>query len=116
MNREQLIAAGINYDEGLHRFANKEALYEKYLGKFVDDNTFSQLKGQLDAKDYEGAFRTAHDLKGLSSNLSVNDFYHAVCDLVEELRDGNPGPDIEKLYNLTEEKYNKACDAIRSQG
>lgn len=31
MNREKLIAAGIDYDDGLKRMSGNEALYEKFL-------------------------------------------------------------------------------------
>ena len=36
MNKETLIAANVDYENGKKRFAGNEALYEKYLLKFKD--------------------------------------------------------------------------------
>ena len=60
MDIAKLKEAGIDYDEGLKRFANREDLYEKYLGKFPDDPAMSQLEAFLAEKNYAEAFKCAH--------------------------------------------------------
>lgn len=97
MNITGLKAAGIHYEEGLKRFANKPELYQKYLMKFFDDPTFAQLGSQLGEKNYPEAFQSAHTLKGMSGNLSMTDFYRSVCLLVEALRNGKT-ENIDEMY------------------
>ena len=62
MNREKLIEAGIDYDEGVKRFAGKAAIFEKYLVRLFEVQLMENLKEQLEKEDYKTAFRTAHDL------------------------------------------------------
>jgi len=116
MNREKLIRAGIDYDQGVNRFAGKAQLYEKYLVKMFDNDILSVLCTQLEGKDYTGAFRSAHDLKGTSGNLSINEFYHTICEIVEQLRGGNPD---EKTVRIQLDKakslYNAAKEAVLEQ-
>ena len=38
----------INYESGLNHFSKKEALYEKYLFKFLDDNHFNEAETALE--------------------------------------------------------------------
>ncbi len=86
MDREKLIASGINYDMGLKRFAGKVPLYEKYLRQFIEDPNFPKLQEEMEREDYEEAFKTAHALKGVIGTLSMDKLFAAVCELVEALR------------------------------
>lgn len=86
MNKQILQAAGINYDEGVSRFAGKTELYEKYLKKFVDDASFPQLQDAMEQENYPEAFRQAHTLKGVTGNLSLTPLFEALSPLVEALR------------------------------
>ena len=45
------------------------ALVERFLGKFLDDGSFSELTSAMAAGQTEAAFRAAHTLKGVSANL-----------------------------------------------
>lgn len=66
---------GINYDSGVNRFAGNEALFTKFLKKFVDDPTFSDLRKAMAGTDTDEAFRQAHTLKGVVGNLSFDDLF-----------------------------------------
>ena len=89
MNREKLIEAGIDYDEGVHRFAGKPEIYEKYLLKFFEGSLMDDLSDELKNNDFDKAFQTAHSLKGTAGNVSLNRFYSKICELVEMLRGEN---------------------------
>ena len=86
MNREKLMAAGIDYASGLNRFGGSDRLYEKYLIKFFEDDIFDTLCAQMAQNDYANAARSAHALKGTAGNLSVESLFQTVSQLVELLR------------------------------
>jgi len=113
MDREKVCAAGVDYDEGVRRFAGKPQIYEKYLLKLFEGHLMEDLQRELEAKDYEGAFRTAHDLKGTSGNLSVNKFYNKVCELVEILRGNVVDGDPMEAFNEAMRLYELAEQAVR---
>ncbi|MFA6948671.1 MAG: Hpt domain-containing protein [Eubacteriales bacterium] len=104
-------AAGIDYDGGLHRFGGKTALYNKYLIKFFDDPTFKTLGEKLAGKNIKEAFILAHSLKGMSGNLSLDEFYNELCGLVELLREDKiEGAD--EYYKRLSDLYERARDAV----
>ena len=54
MNKERydrLTAAGIQIEEALERFMDSEAMFERFLGKFLEDETYRQLKEALEKGD-----------------------------------------------------------------
>lgn len=113
MDKTKLFSAGIDYDDGLKRFSGNAVLYEKFLVRFFDDKMLSELKEQLDKNDYDNAFRTAHNLKGMAGNLSIKTLYNTICVIVEELRSKNTQADYTTLYNNVIEDYQKAKKAVR---
>ena len=48
------------------------ALVERFIGKFLDDGSFSELTSAMAAGQTEAAFRAAHTLKGVSANLGFD--------------------------------------------
>lgn len=81
--------AGINIDAGVERFSGNEMLYEKFLHRFADDKSYSELVTALSDNDCDAAFNAAHTLKGLSGNLSLTRLQKLVSEQVEYLRAGN---------------------------
>lgn len=93
--KEQLKNVGVDVDTGLKRFMNNEALYMKFLNKFLTEPTYEQLKECIQKEDYPEAFRQAHTLKGVSANLSLTLLADKVSQLVELLRNcENPTEEI----------------------
>lgn len=76
----------INYKDGLERFAGMEGMFLKFLKKFPNDPSFSDLKKYLDEKNVEEAFRAAHTLKGVASNLAMETLYTVSSEITELLR------------------------------
>ncbi|NLU23596.1 MAG: Hpt domain-containing protein [Clostridiales bacterium] len=111
MDITKLNGAGISYDEGLRRFANKPELYQKYLVKFFDDPTFRDLGACLVSGRYEEAFRCAHTLKGMTGNLSMTDFYCGICKLVEVLR-SRQTEGVDTMYRELVALYDRAKEAV----
>lgn len=116
MNREKMIEAGIDYDEGVERFGGKPEIFEKYLQKFLAGNYLAAIESQLQSGDIAGAFRTTHDLKSISGNLSVNCFYQAICELTELLRAGKTETDYMAAFQPVKMWYEKAKKASVEAG
>ena len=66
---------------------HSEALIRRFALKFLEDQSYIQLKQALENKNYEDAFRGAHTLKGVCQNLSFDRLYEVSNDLTELLRD-----------------------------
>ena len=79
-------AIGGNYEAVLGRL-HSEALIRRFALKFLEDQSYLQLKQALENKNYEDAFRSAHTLKGVCQNLSFDRLYEVSHELTELLRD-----------------------------
>ena len=84
--RECYEAIGGNYEAVLGRL-HSEALIQRFTLKFLEDQSYLQLKQALENKNYEDAFRGAHTLKGVCQNLSFDHLYEVSNELTELLRD-----------------------------
>lgn len=111
--KAQLLAIDVDLNATLERFRNDEALYEKYLCIFLDDNSFDELKLSMITQDYEEAFKKAHALKGVAANLGLQSIYDEVYPLVEKLRIGDY-TDIYDYFLAVEKEYLNVCNVIKS--
>ena len=66
--RECYEAIGGNYEDVLGRL-HSEALIRRFTLKFLEDQSYLQLKQALENKNYEDAFRGAHTERGLSESF-----------------------------------------------
>lgn len=89
LDREQLAEYGINYDAGLKRFMGKDAMFERFLLKFLTDPSYESLKAAVESENCEEAFAQAHTLKGVAANLAMDDLYKPVYDATEAFRGGD---------------------------
>lgn len=103
MDRNRLIAMGIDYDSGLNRFAGKVSVYEKYLIQFTEDLNFPKLEDEMQREAYEEAFKTAHALKGVIGTLSISRLHGTVSELVEALRGKRIEEAKERMKKASEE-------------
>lgn len=112
MNTEMLTDAGVNYAEGVKRFAGKAAIYEKFLKRYGDDPTFGELEAAMQREDYETAFRSAHTLKGVAGNLSIKPLYDMLYEFVECLRNGTDIPKAQKMFPELKRIQEREVDVI----
>lgn len=84
--KEILTDAGVDVDGILQRFMNNEALAERFLKKFPDDETFGKLEEAVETGDYEEAFKEVHTLKGVAGNLGLTRLFACASELTEKLR------------------------------
>ena len=73
MDIAKLQAAGIDYEDGLRRCAGNDSLYERLLGMFAQDTNYAESLEAFEQKDWDGLFSHMHEIKGMSSNLSMTE-------------------------------------------
>lgn len=78
MEIEVMNRAGIDYEDGLRRMSGNEALYRKFLKKFLQDGSMIRLKDCLSEGDMEGVYEAAHTLKGTSGTLTFGQLRRSV--------------------------------------
>ena len=96
-------ALGGNYDEALGRLMS-ERIMQKFVLKFLNEGSYDLLMSALDAKDGDAAFRAAHTLKGVASNLGMTLLQHEASEMTEALR----GKDIEAAKSLMP-RFDEVC-------
>ena len=107
-------AIGGNYEDVLRRLPN-EALIRKFTLKFLEDQSYLQLKQALKDKKYEDAFRSAHTLKGVCQNLSFDRLYEVSNELTELLRDRTgEKPGIPEAMEKVTEVYELTIEEIKN--
>ncbi len=93
--KRSLVENGADVENTIKRFMGNEAMYEKFLKKFLDNSNYSGLEENIEAGNYEEAFKCAHTLKGVSANLGLDPIYKASSDLTEEFR-GKTNEEVNK--------------------
>lgn len=104
-----------NYDEVSKRIPGLK-LIERFIGKFLEDDSFDTLRIQLESGNREEAFRSAHTLKGICANLSFTKLLCSADKLTEELR-SETSFDLDRaieLFKDVERDYEATADAIRN--
>ena len=76
---------GGNYAEVCGRLPSPR-LVEKFVRKFLDDQSYAELNASLAAGNHDVAFRAAHTLKGVAANLSFTKLRASASELTELLR------------------------------
>ena len=104
MNESVLRQAGIDYDAAVARFVGKQAIYEKYLTKFLDDTHATDAAVAYEAKDYEEMLEQTHALKGVAGTLGMTDLYEVSAQIVNDLRSDKYDALGEKLTQMIEEQ------------
>lgn len=104
---------GSDYNEVLGRL-NMESLINRLVKKFPADPTFGDLTDGFEKKDAEKAFRAAHTLKGLCSNLGFGCLFAPAYDLTEKLRGRTfDVTGTNELYNEVKKQYAFIVDNIK---
>ena len=81
--KQKLMDAGIDFDGLAARIPLKEDFIFRLLGKFPKEQCYDGLVKAMEAKDYEEAFKHAHNLKGVSGNLEMTRLTKVTTELTE---------------------------------
>ena len=108
---EVLAGEGAGHTFVLH--AKDEAVVRRFALKFLQDDSFQNLKKALEEKDAPTAFRAAHTLKGVCQNLGFDALYVPSSALTEALRGGSlDGAD--ELFPPVEKEYQRVVEALKA--
>ena len=102
-----------DYAQVLQRLPSP-SLVERFVVKFLGDDSFSSLCEAMEAGKTEDAFRAAHTLKGISANLGLEQLRSSASQLTELLR-GEIGPmpvAAEELMEQVRKDYALTVEAI----
>lgn len=86
------------------------SLIKRFVAKFPDDSSFSELCNAMQNGERADAFRAAHTLKGVCANLSFDRLFSSAEQLTEALRQETEAipqnafsllEDVKKDYELT---------------
>lgn len=101
---------GGNYDSIVSALGKEERVY-KYLIKFSQADTVDKISTALVNKDYEGAFREAHNLKGMCLNIGIVSLQKLSSNLTESLRNGPTGEE-ENFFEQVSREFRDCCEMI----
>lgn len=96
---------------GLLQRIPSAAMIRKFVLKYPNDPTYSQLCTAVAAQDWETAFRAAHTLKGVAQNLGFDQLYRSSAALTEALR-GNVALTQPSLLDAVQADYEQVISGI----
>jgi HPt (histidine-containing phosphotransfer) domain-containing protein len=103
---------GESFDDVLSRL-RLESRIAKYLGLFLNDTSFDELKNAFAKNDAKTAFRAAHTLKGVAANLGLNKLSSSSSELTEDLRPGSFTTVSQDLLENVELDYIAVVEGIK---
>lgn len=104
MDEVTLRQAGIDYDAALARFVGKQAIYEKYLLKFLEDTHAQDALEAYEQENYEELLEQTHALKGVAGTLGMMGLYDVAAEIVHDLRCDNRDGLSEKMARMMAEQ------------
>ncbi|MCM1136176.1 MAG: Hpt domain-containing protein [Clostridium sp.] len=112
--KQKLLEAGIDFDGLSARIPLKEDFILRLLGKFPKEQCYGGLINAMEAKDYEEAFKHAHNLKGVSGNLEMSRLTKAASELTEKLR-AKKYDDLAGDYETLKDEYQQVLTVINEE-
>ena len=93
-----------------------DSLIKRFIIKFLDDSSYSELCDALQKGQRDEAFRAAHTLKGVCANLGFDQLENSASALTELLRPEDIGIPEEAVSMMNEVKrdYEITVGAIRA--
>lgn len=108
---ELVDVAKLNKEETLDRFMDNEALYMKFLVKFLEDATYNNLVASIKADDHGQSQRCAHTLKGLASNLGLNELSGIASEMTDRFK-LNDVKGAREFMDALDKQYKTVCEVI----
>lgn len=101
---------------GAEKHLSGRRLVERFIVRFLDDDSFLSLCSAMEEGSREAAFRAAHSLKGVSGTLGFSRLYASASKLTELLR---PEDEVipagaRALLETVKQDYRITADAIRA--
>ena len=104
-----------DYDGVMSRLMSEQRVV-KFALRFKDDATYREFMEAYNAGDISSAFRAAHTMKGVASNLGFSNLFRTSSAVTEDLRDGTPSAEIGSLVESMTESYEAVIAALAEYG
>ncbi len=112
LKKKRLSDAGIDVDNALERFMGNEALLDRFLNKFLADESYPQLTQAISNHDLAAAITASHSLKGVCGNLSMTQLYDLFTRQVAAFRAGDWETAV-TLMDMIIPAFAKVCETIQ---
>ncbi len=109
---DALVSLGVDVTGTLERLGGSEAIYKKFLKKFIDDATFPALKSAMESADNELKAKSAHSVKGVAANLGLVPLQKAALETETCLKENRP-EDAQRAFENAEKIYNEITAILR---
>lgn len=103
----------IDYNAALTRFGGSEAIYQRFLKRFLQENTYNELQQAWEKGDYEEVEKKAHTLKGVAGNLSLENLFSISNELVQTIRN-KQYENTQEIYQRLQEDYKHTITVIEN--
>lgn len=88
--RKRLEENGTDVETVLKRFLGNEAMYIKFIKKFLDDKSYESVVDSIEKRDFEEVFKSAHSLKGVTANLGIESVRSVAAQITDSVRNKQP--------------------------
>lgn len=103
-------ALGGNYENVFSRLRS-EKLILKFVFRFLEDPSYELLCKSIEEHNDEEAFRAAHTIKGICSNLSFDELLKSSSELADAFRHGKT-PDADQIFEAFKRDYQQTISPI----
>ena len=112
--QEAYVKMGGDYDDAMSRLRTDDRI-KRFLQRVADDQSYKNLCDSLEAHNMEEAFRAAHTLKGVSSNLSLTRLCKSATAITEVLRGKTEySAEFEPYLAVVKGDYELTIECIKS--
>jgi HPt (histidine-containing phosphotransfer) domain-containing protein len=108
---QKLSAYGIDFTDAMTRMDDNVDLYERLALKYLKDTNFVDFLAAMEVKDYDGAYKAMHALKGVAGNLSFTTLYRLASVVCEQLREGE-SQDVDEMIPALKEEHEKVIEGL----
>ena len=88
----------LDLEEALKRVRGKHSIFKRMLTLFLQSGEFEAFEQALAEQDYARAAEVAHAIKGMTGNLSMNALFESSTELMQQLHQGPPDPQLLETY------------------
>lgn len=103
---------GADVENAMKSMLDDKQFYRDCLKKLYADPSFKYLGNQLKAGDLDGAFSSAHQLKGITATLGLTPISKPVYEIVEILRKRESEGTAE-LYKIITKKHKELGEILQ---